>query len=419
MAYLFRLRSLWTPDELGRIPPKPHQYIVGEASHSCSDGVGGLIDNIAALRIAGFTGDGIGRIVGDHDFNRDGLDDLAIGAPNANGGQGRVYVAYRRTAGVEGDYVLEKLALDPRSDPERLNGLLVVSNSLDGFGSSLAGGFDFNGDKLHDLLIGSPTAAEGAGEVIILFGGTEIVSPLDGITVDTLLSTTRTASGGPVAVRIRGNPLDTNGQFGFNIVNAGDIDGDGLDDLLVAAPNATPRFDPKPNEAPDEMTSPGLDLDFDGVGDEVPGSDDLLEAGLVYIIFGSNRLDQLKTCQDSDTACSTSAECPTGKACGSTNFTININQLGKPQLHGLMIAGRRAGDRIGGGDAGDTALGGIAGKQGRGRSVGLTGAGDVDGDTRADILIGSILADPRRDPNTGVGVQNGGEAYLIYGSSIP
>jgi hypothetical protein len=297
--------------------------------------------------------------------------------------------------------------------------LLVVATSLDGFGSSLAGGFDFNGDEIGDIVIGSPTAAGGSGEVLILFGGTGIVSPVNGISVDALLSSTRTASGGPVAARIRGNPLDTNGQFGFNIANAGDINGDGLDDLLVTAPNATPRFDPTPNDATDAMTSPGLDLDFDGVQDVVPGDKNLTEAGLVYVIFGSNRLDQIKTCQDSDTACSTSADCPTGKACGSTNFTININQLGKSQLHGLIIAGRRAGDRIGGGDAGDTALGGIAGKKGRGRSDGLAGAGDVDGDKRADILIGSILADPRRDPNTGVGVQNGGEAYLIYGSSIP
>ena len=84
-----------------------------------------------------------------------------------------------------------------------------------------------------------------------------------------------------------------------------------------------------------------------------------------------------------------------------------------------MIAGRHKGDRIGGGDAGLVSEGGIEIKAGRGRSNGLASAGDVDGDGRADILIGAVLADPRVDPNSGLGVQNGGESYLIYGSVIP
>ena len=84
-----------------------------------------------------------------------------------------------------------------------------------------------------------------------------------------------------------------------------------------------------------------------------------------------------------------------------------------------MIAGRREFDRAGGGDAGSVSEGGIEIKNGRGRSNGLASAGDVDGDGRADILVGSVLADPRVDPNSGFGVQNSGEAYLIYGSVIP
>jgi hypothetical protein len=43
----------------------------------------------------------------------------------------------------------------------------------------------------------------------------------------------------------------------------------------------------------------------------------------------------------------------------------------------------------------------------------------VDGDGRDDMLIGAILADPRRDPSTGLGVSNGGEVYLLYGSNVP
>ncbi len=415
VAYVFDLRSLWTDDESGRVPPKPHQYVVGEASH-CG-GPAALIPNIDAVRIAGLPDDRIANIVGISDFNRDRVNDLAIGAPNANGGQGRVYIGYRRSV-LEGDYVLEKLALDP-ADPERLNGLLVVTNALDAFGASLASGFDFNKDEIPDLVIGSPTAAGGAGEVVILFGGTGIGSPLDGITVDTLLTSTRTATGAPVAARIRGNPLDTNGQFGFNVANAGDLDGDKLDDLVIAAPNASPRFDANPNDGIDALTTAGIDLDFDGVRDLVPGADELTEAGLVYVIFGNNRFDQIKTCQNTDISCSTSADCATGVSCVAGNFTINVSQLGKAQLRGLMIAGRHAGDHLGGGDAGDTTQGGIAGKTGRGRSQGLRSAGDVDGDGLKDLLIGSILADPRRDANTNVGLQNGGEAYLIYGSTIP
>ena len=167
--------------------------------------------------------------------------------------------------------------------------------------------------------------------------------------------------------------------------------------------------EPKVNNSPeDKLTAFGVDVNFDGLGDDVTGPngvpdglsdslDILSNAGVVYVIFGSTRLDQIPT-QD---------------------ITINIDDLGGNYLTGFIIAGRRAGDRIGGGDAGDIAMGGILGKLDRGRSNGLATAGDVDGDGREDFLIGSILADPRIDPSSGIGVINGGEAYLIYGSVAP
>ncbi len=429
VAYLANNRNLWEPDFFsgnGSPPPTPHQYMMGFVSHCSAD----RDTPLGALRITGSSQDNIEHVLGLDDFNGDGLNDFAVGAPSAASSRGRVYIAYRRGVALEGSFVLGKLELAP-DDSSRLDGMLLTSSGgFDALGSSLVTGVDFNGDGINDLVIGSPNASGGVGEIIVVFGNSGLVTPKGGTSVQDLLSSRRTADGRPVAARITGNALDPTGRFGFNITNAGDIDGDGTNDLLVAAPNASPRFDPDPLDINDELTEPGLDLDFDGIQDEpslisslptacVGLNGQLENAGLVYVIFGKNRLDQIRVCSTSGKTCSIDDDCTTTETCSGADSTISIDQLGSNQLRGMMVVGKCAGDRLGGGDAGSTTEGGISTKAGRGRSNGLATAGDVDGDGRADILLGSVLADPRRDSNTGVGVQNGGEAYLIYGSVVP
>ena len=169
-------------------------------------------------------GDFSGRAVSTAgDVNGDGVDDLLIGAPRAdpNGNySGASYVVFGR-AGVGNGGNLQLSALDG-TNGFRLSG--VAANDNSGLAVSMAG--DVNGDGMDDLLIGAPGAGTfSSGASYVVFGGAGVgsgghldLSALDGTNGFRL-------SG--VAV------LD---YSGVAVSTAGDVNGDGIDDLLIGAP---------------------------------------------------------------------------------------------------------------------------------------------------------------------------------------
>ena len=154
------------------------------------------------------------------DVNGDGLSDVVVGAPGLNA----LYVPVPHVGEV---YVYLGSANGPSTTPAATIYRSEYENS--GFGYSVAGAGDVNGDGYSDIIVGD-LDYHGVGAAAIYFGSPGGTSTTPGWLVS---GTQGLGSNGGSA------------GFGTVVAGAGDVNGDGFDDVLVADPqhDTRPRVD--------------------------------------------------------------------------------------------------------------------------------------------------------------------------------
>ncbi|ADJ27936.1 integrin alpha [Nitrosococcus watsonii] len=179
----------------------------------------------------GFTLNGIAvgdrsgwSVSGAGDVNGDGIDDFLIGAPYADpNGAGQSYVVFGTNGGFPA--ALDLSALDG-SNGFMINGIAAGDSS----GSSVSGAGDVNGDGIDDLVIGAPWADPGgrdnAGQSYVVFGNSA------GLPATVELSALNGSNGFAL------NGIAVDDRSGWSVSGAGDVNGDGVDDIILGAPNA-------------------------------------------------------------------------------------------------------------------------------------------------------------------------------------
>ncbi|MCK5773849.1 MAG: FG-GAP repeat protein [Thermoplasmata archaeon] len=305
-------------------------------------------------------------VSGGGDINGDGYDDLIIGSPGNDeyiSESGQVYIIFGKRTGWTTDVSLSNADAS-------YHGTLSGENI--GLSLSIVG--DINKDGYDDIAIGGPGAKIGddvPGKIYLIFGRSS------GWEMDMLLDS-------PDASFIGEDHLDYAGSM---ISGAGDVNGDGFDDMLIGAygnddggdragktylvfgrPNSWPQEDPldtKSNASFIGGSVIGLSgLDVTGVGDvNKDGYDDFMIAEY-----------------ENDTG---------GENAGQTYFFYG-KQIGwslDAMLSGSDVSfiGEAPHDKCGDGISGD---------------------GDINGDGYPDILIGS----PGNSQTNGAA----GKVYLIY-----
>lgn len=238
------------------------------------------------------------------DINGDGLADILVGAPQ----ESVAYVVFGRAD--------DTMPVDLAEVVSGNGGFVLVGEGNTDFtGRRVKPAGDVNGDAIPDLLIGAPlrdTNGSDAGRVYVVFGVVDSSDPIDL---------------GDIADGTGGFVIDGETAFdyaGFALDGVADINGDGLSDIVVGAYGAS-------------------------VGVQATGR--------AYVVFG----------KDTDTDAVALADVAGG-------------------MGGFVIDGEAASDACG---------------------FAVASPGDVDGDGLGDVLVGA--------PSNDIGGSSSGRSYLVFG----
>ncbi|HRZ95820.1 MAG TPA: hypothetical protein P5262_04640, partial [Candidatus Moranbacteria bacterium] len=331
----------------------------GSSSGSAFIFYGGVSSGAATTKAdVKLTGDSSGdyfgiSVSGAGDMNGDGKNDVIVGAPYDDDGSNNSGSAFIFYGGVASGAATSKANVKLTGDSES-----------DWFGDCVSGAGDVNGDGKNDVIVGSDWDDDGgsnSGSAFIFYGGV-----------------TSGAATAKADVKLTGD--SANDYFGTSVSGAGDVNGDGKEDIIAGAPYDDDGGADSGSikiitdlATKDNSDSPNFqingDIADDCFGFEVSSAGDVNGDGKDDVIVG------------------TEADDDGGSGSGSAFiFYGGVTSGTATTKADVKLTGDSALDRFG---------------------ISVSGAGDVNGDGKDDVIVGAVEDDD--------GGLNTGSAFIFYG----